>query len=106
MSAPAVMWLSADDRAWSRQLVRWQVDGRSWVAAVGPPFRAAVLTTTILSVVGGPVDFAAASVSPVLFVVVFAVAMTVSAGLYEEPDWRGFAQPPSTSAPERARSAC
>jgi membrane protease YdiL (CAAX protease family) len=93
VAAGAVTYLRGDEvRAWARQILAWRRPLRWWVAAAGLPLGAAVVITAVLYAVGGPVDLSAASLSPVLFVVVFAIAMTVSGGLNEEPGWRGFAQ--------------
>ena len=94
VSAAVVTWLQGESvRAWARQIGRWRVGWVWWVVAFGLPIGIIAVTTGILLAIGGPVDLAQLSASPVLIAVVFAFGLTVSGGLNEEPGWRGFAQP-------------
>lgn len=94
ISAAFVTWLQGESvRAWARQIGRWRVGWRWWLAAFGVPVAIVVVTFGILLGIGGPVDPAQLSVSPVLIAVIFIFGLTVSGGLNEEPGWRGFAQP-------------
>jgi membrane protease YdiL (CAAX protease family) len=94
ISAAVVTWLQGESvRAWARQIGRWRVSWRWWLAAFGLPVAIVLATTGILVAVGGPVDPAQLSASPVLIAIIFVFGLTVSGGLNEEPGWRGFAQP-------------
>lgn len=94
ISAAVVTWLQGESvRAWARQIGRWRVGWVWWIAAVGVPLAIVIVTTGILVAIGGPVDLAGFSASPVLIAVIFVFGLTVSGGLNEEPGWRGFAQP-------------
>jgi uncharacterized protein len=94
VSAATITWVRGDEvRAWARQIIRWRVGWRWWVAAFGVPIAIVAVTTVILLVIGGPVDLDQPFQSPVLIAIVFLFGLTVSGGLNEEPGWRGFAQP-------------
>ncbi|ELY61756.1 abortive infection protein [Natronococcus jeotgali DSM 18795] len=94
VSAAAVTWLRGDGvRAWARQIFRWRVGWRWWIAAFGVPVAIVMVTTVVLLIIGGPVDLDQPFQSPVLIAIVFLFGLTVSGGLNEEPGWRGFAQP-------------
>jgi len=94
ISAAVVTWLQGESvRAWARQIGRWRVGWSWWLAAFGVPVAIVAVTTGLLVVIGGPVDLAQLSASPVLVAVIFVFGLTVSGGLNEEPGWRGFAQP-------------
>lgn len=94
ISAATVTWLQGESvRAWARQIGRWRVGWQWWLVAVGVPVAIVAVTFGILLSIGGPVDPAQLSVSPVLIALIFVFGLTVSGGLNEEPGWRGFAQP-------------
>ena len=94
ISAGVVTWLQGESvRAWARQIARWRVGLPWWIVAFGVPILIILVTTAILVAIGGPVDPAQLSASPLLIVVIFIFGLTVSGGLNEEPGWRGFAQP-------------
>lgn len=94
VSAATVTWLRGDEvGAWARQISRWRVGWRWWIAAFGVPVAIVAVTTFILLGIGGPVDLDQPFQSPVLIAIIFLFGLTVSGGLNEEPGWRGFAQP-------------
>lgn len=94
VSAATVTWLRGDEvGVWARQISRWRVGWRWWIAAFGVPVAIVAVTTVILLGIGGPVDLDQPFQSPVLIAIIFLFGLTVSGGLNEEPGWRGFAQP-------------
>lgn len=79
-------------RPWARQVVRWRVHPKWYLAAIGVPAAITLVAAAIAQFVGGPVDFG--NFSPDLITLgIGLVLATLIGGGQEELGWRGFAQP-------------
>ncbi|WP_440009275.1 lysostaphin resistance A-like protein [Halomicrococcus sp. SG-WS-1] len=95
LAAAVVVYVGAGNvRAWARQIIRWRVHPRWYLAAVGLPIVITIGAITAATVTGGPLDFG--SFDPLDAGVTIIIGTLLGAfigGGQEEAGWRGFPQP-------------
>jgi uncharacterized protein len=91
-AAVVVKVAGGDLRTWVSQIVKWRVDRRWWLVALGLPIVATIAVSILYILFDGPHDID--TLVPILFYIpLLLFAVVLSGGLNEEPGWRGLALP-------------
>jgi membrane protease YdiL (CAAX protease family) len=85
-------YMGASIRGWASSIVRWRVNIRWYVVAVGLPVVLICVQGAVFGLLGYPLDIASVPGRLVNFLP-SVVILALIAGLGEEPGWRGFALP-------------
>ena len=81
-------------RDWARQIIRWRVHPKWYLAAVGLPVVITIGAIAAATVTGGPLDFGSFDLLDAGVTIVIGTLLgTFIGGGQEEAGWRGFAQP-------------
>lgn len=93
LAGAVVTWLDGESvKAWARQIIRWRVAPRWYLAAFGLPLLVVGLGSAAIVVLGTPVDFSLLPGRLSLVLTSYVIVALVGGG-NEEPGWRGFALP-------------
>jgi membrane protease YdiL (CAAX protease family) len=93
LAGAVVTWLNSGSvRAWARQIVRWRVAPRWYLAAFGLPLVVIGLASFAMVVLGTDIDLSLLSGRLSLVFGSYVIVALVGGG-NEEPGWRGFALP-------------
>lgn len=79
-------------RSWVRDMVRWRLPFRWYLAALGLPVLFVAIETIVYATVVGPVEPATLPQRVAVWAGAFVFALVLTGG-NEEPGWRGFLQP-------------
>jgi uncharacterized protein len=87
----------ASIRGWLREIFKFRLLARLYIAAIGVPVVLAVVASAGFALAGESLDFGLAGERAAAFVPLFVFCLLLNGGP-EEPGWRGFALPTSRSA--------
>jgi hypothetical protein len=105
MAAAALVTVCSGDSlaAWIRPVWHWRVPVQWWLYALGLPALLYAVVTSILQLIGSPVDWSLAVDRLPAYLSTFVFVLFLGGGM-EEPGWRGFGLPvlQETYSPLRA----